>query len=327
LAFVGGFAVVASARALAQAFDSETTEILANHHCDAACVSCAALKPRWLARGSVVYMDRVTDDSRALMQNTANLSQQLNADDFDFGWSVGLDVSLMRKRWDNNGFEFRYLDLGQLDADTFVITNAASLMLNASPPVFVPNVQSIDARYTSDLYSFEANYHYWISDFVTYLAGFRYLGLDDDITAQLNADPQTFLYRASSRNDLYGFQVGVLGFPPGLLCGCLNTTAFAKVGVFGNAAEHHSLLDTGVANLRVDDSVGRTSWAGEIGITSAWPVTACVSVLGGYQMLWFERVAVASDQLMVSDFFDGVGMNDRGGAIFHGAYLGVELLH
>lgn len=275
---------------------------------------------------SAVYMDRMTEDSLVLMQNTANLSEQLNAEDFDFSWNTGLDVSLLRRRWDDNAMELRYLDLGQLHADAFVLANANNLVFNSMPPVFFPNVQSIDSRYTSEVRSFEANYHFAVYDTIHYLAGFRYVGLHDDLTAILDANPQAFLYRATTRNNLYGAQVGVLGFQHGPICRSLWTSAFAKIGVFGNDARHQSLIDTGVARLTVDDSDGNASWVGELGFVTQLPVTSRLSIHGGYSMLWLERIAIASDQMQVSDFFNSTGSDNRGDAIFHGAHVGIELL-
>ncbi len=241
-------------------------------------------------------------------------------------YSLGLDLSLMRKTWDDNGFEIRYLDLGQLDAESTATSAANIWRINSMPPVFAPNVQSVDTRYDSDLFSVEANYHYWIYDGITLLGGLRYVSLDDDLVAILDATPQAFTYDTATRNDLYGAQVGIHCEPCEQIFGCLIPSAFAKVGVFGNDARQRSLLDTGAVNQIVSDSTSGVAWVGELGFSTELQISRNVSILGGYSMLWMDRVAIASDQVVVNDFFNSVGIDRRSSAIFYGAHLAIELL-
>ena len=319
---VAALVLVLSASARAQCDHSREGERLGPRH---SCVVCDALKPRWSARGSVIFMDRVTDGSLVLMQNTANLSEQLNANDFNFDWEIGFDLSLMRKTWDDHGLEIRYLDFGQQEASANVAVSGGSVRIDSAPPVFLPNVQSIDARYRSETYSLEANYHYSFDDTLTYLAGFRYVSLDDDLNAILDANPQTFRYDALTRNDLYGLQVGVIGAPARPILGCLLGSAVAKAGVFGNDASHRGWINTGVANLAVKDSADSAAFVLELGLSAELRISERLSILGGYSALWLESVAIVTDQIASSDFFNGVGSDDEGDAVFHGANLAIQL--
>ncbi len=287
--------------------------------------ACAAMRPRWIARASAVYMDRVTEDSLVLMQNTADASEQLNANDFDFGWVTGLDLSLLRKSWDDTGYEVRYLGLRQLDAASVVDTNAVLLRIESAPPLFAPNVQSIQARYRSDLQGIEANYLYPMYDTLTVLAGLRYVALDDDLVVNLDSAPQDFLYTVSTRNDLYGIQIGAVGTPVVPFDGFLSITAFGKLGIYGNDARQRSRFDTGAANLLVHASADTSSFVGEAGIIARMQLTERLALFGGYNLVWLDRIAVASDQIAASDFFNGTGSNDRGSAVFHGANVTIEL--
>ncbi len=316
--------VLLATQAVAQSIPASCGTIAASNYDD--CI-CTAMTPRWLARGSLLYMDRATDDSLVLMENTANPSEQLNTADFDFGWNVGFDVSLMRIAWDDDAIEIRYLDLGQLDSSTRTATNAAQLRINAEPPVFAPNVQSIDARATSKLFGVEANYRLATCYPVTLLAGIRYVSLDETCMAILDATPQTFTYSASTRNDLYGGQVGAITCPHPICFGWLYVSGFAKAGVYANDAAQHSLLSTTAADLAASDSVVSTAFAGECGVSAEIRISEHLAVYGGYSLLSLESVAIATEQIPATDFFNATGIDDRGGTIFHGAQLTIELRH
>ncbi len=299
----------------------------ANHdggydQCDAVC---AVLKPRWLARGSAVYMDRLTADSLTLIQSTVNPSEQLNADDFNFDWVAGFDLSLTRKAWDDNAVEVRYLGFNSFDASAFAATGGNPVQIDSTPPVFASNVQSIDAHDSSDLFSIEANYQLAIYDSVTVSAGIRYLSFDDDLTSVLDANPQTFGYDVSTRNDLYGVQIGATSIPCAPVFGCLWVSATGKAGIYGNDARQRSLLDTGAASLSINDSADNTAFVGEIGLSSRLPVGQCLSMIAGYSLLYLDNVAIASDQTSASDFFNGAGSDNDGYAVFHGIHLAIEL--
>ncbi|MFK8111752.1 MAG: hypothetical protein AB8B91_06105 [Rubripirellula sp.] len=296
----------------------------------APCVNCDAYQPRWLIHVGTLSMNRVTDESQPLIQKTANLSQQINAEDFDFDWQIGLDVSLMRKAWDDSALELRYLDLGELNANASLVSAAGQARFNAVLPVFAPNVGRIDSSYDSALYSLEANYHYPLYDRALVSAGLRYFSFDDDLRARLDAAPQTFLYEDATENDLYGGQLGLTAIPWQPFCGSplwnsFLLSAFGKVGVYGNAGSHRSFIDTGVTRLAINESFNSVSFAGEFGATGRMQIGDGLAFIAGYNLLWLEHVAIASEQLAASDYFSGTGHQERGSALLHGVSLAIEL--
>ena len=56
-------------------------------------------------------------------------------------------------------------------------------------------------------------------------------------------------------------------------------------------------------------------------------LTDHLALRGGYRLLWLDGVALASDQLAVSDFANGSGFNDSGNVFYHGAFAGFELAY
>ena len=91
------------------------------------------------------------------------------------------------------------------------------------------------------------------------LAGFRYVSFDDELTAVLDAAPQSFLYNTSTSNDLYGGQLGLVTVPCNCLMPCLWVSSHLKAGVYGNESENRSVIDTGVTTLGAIESAGTTS--------------------------------------------------------------------
>lgn len=307
--------------AVAQCVGSDCTEVSCPNHTR---LLAGALRPRWVAVGSVVAMDRVNQDSRALIQSTANSAEQLNAADINFDWQLGFDVSLTRRAWDDTAFELRYLDLGQLDGGVSIPVTNSQVEIFADPPIFVPNVQGIAARFETDFFSFETNYYYPAYDFLDVLIGFRYVSFDDDIFAQLDAAPDTVRMVSSTSNEMYGCQIGAITRPCRPALGCLWLSAYAKTGLYGNDARNRGLIDTGLSRLGVDDSADDTSFMGEFGATSRTPIGDRISIFASYSLIWLESVAIASEQIAVSDYFNGVGSTSRGNAVFYGATAGVE---
>lgn len=282
-----------------------------------------ATRPRWSMRGTGLYLDRASEGELVLAENTTDASERIRADDFDFGRHAGFAVALRREWWTGHAIELQYFDAGQLDASSGGQSASSLWSINADPPVFVPNVQSVAARYTSALFGFEADFSYSLCDDVSLLAGFRYLSLDEDLTIDFDSTPQAYRNRSETRNDLYGGSFGVRGSHA--IHGCLLATATAKGGVFGNHARHRGLLDTGASSLVIDETSDRTSFAGELDVAAVLRICPSLRASVGYNLLWLESVAIAADQIAVSNYVGGTGIDDRGGTLFHGMSYSVEL--
>lgn len=289
--------------------------------------SCAGLRPRFQFRVGGVYMDRVSEDFRTLVESTSNPIRQLNAEEFDFGWEPGLDLSVSQLTWDDTEFELRFLGLREFSANQFVDTQGSEVRFNSDPEIFAPNVQSIDSRYTSDLYGFELNLRWVTYRPFNYIAGFRYIALDEELSAVLDAAPQTFAYSTSTRNDLYGVQMGVTSAPdmPLFAWHCLSW--FGKVGIYGNDTQQRTILDTNLIGQIVNESPDTSAVVWEFGVGLDLPVSECISIQGGYGAMILDRVTLASEQLARIDFLDASGSDNRGTVMFHGANLAFVLRH
>ena len=282
---------------------------------------CDGAAPRYRMRAGAVWMQRVKDDWRVLMESTANPLRQLNAEGFDFDWEPGLDLSLSRIGWDDHQCEFRFLGLQEFQSTQRIDTQGTEVRINSTPPVFVAGVNSIDAAHSSDLYGFELNWHYVTYRPFNYIFGFRYLGLDEEMSARLEAPPQVAGLRINTQNRLYGMQLGIESVPELPLFDWHCLTWFAKAGIFGNDADQRTVLATNLLGQVVSESPDTSSLVWEFGVGLDLPVTDCVSIQGGYSALIVDRIALVTDQLKTIDFLQATGSDNRGTVMFHGASL------
>ncbi|MFZ5833465.1 MAG: hypothetical protein ACOY3P_25545 [Planctomycetota bacterium] len=175
--------------------------------------------------------------------------------------------------------------------------------------------------YSSDLNSAEVGLQFPITFHMNFLAEFRYLHLGED--ARLRAESDFWGIAdavARTRNDLYGFQTGVLYivdyFDP------IRFDAVLKAGIYSSQITRESVAPTipDVApGSSVSDKLSRAAFIGEIGIRATWEVFNHVGATVGYEAMWIDGVALAPDN------FSYVGSIQTGQTpFFHGGFAGVE---
>lgn len=280
--------------------------------------------PTWTVTADAVFMQRSQPDSLVLMQDVFDPTRNLNADAFDFDFTAGWDISVARETG-NGGLEARLLSIDGWNSATTAIVGPPSLVLiNNGPVLFTaPGVTSVDATYNSELLSAELNLRRKLSDRVSLLGGFRYLELDEHFHADLNgvaAFPTT--YDTSTRNRLYGVQ---LGADATLWCrDRLTVEGLAKVGVFHNSAGQNTVYDSGLIVVTAADTSDRAAFLGELAFTANYCLTDSLTLRGGYDLLWLETVALATEQIPTTNFATSNGISADGGAFYHGAFVGLE---
>jgi len=132
-------------------------------------------------------------------------------------------------------------------------------------------------------------------------------------------------YETATANRLYGFQ---LGAEAELICaGKLGLEATLKAGVFGNASKQNSRIATGAAAITAGEMDKLTSFVGEFALTGTYDLSDCWSIRAGYSLIWIESVTLATDQVPVTDFIAGTGIDTNAHVVYHGALLGIEFRH
>ena len=73
----------------------------------------------------------------------------------------------------------------------------------------------------------------------------------------------------------------------------------------------------------------KAAFIGEAGVNGSFQVTRCLSVRAGYQIIWLQDVALASNQIPVTGTPVGgvitpTGIDVNGHVFFHGINLGAD---
>jgi len=189
-------------------------------------------------------------------------------------------------------------------------------------------VTAASFEYKSRLYNAEFNVRRSVNDWLTGLAGFRWMELEDSYLAQgtgaILSTP--FSEAIRSHNHLFGFQIGA----DAILLGRqeqFQIRGVAKAGIFGNAVGQNTEFSdpAGLGTLSAAANGSHTSFVGEIGLIGSYQVSKHVTIRGGYQVMWIEGVALAPRQIPNTDLAGGTAdIEAAGGLFYHGANAGLE---
>jgi hypothetical protein len=198
----------------------------------------------------------------------------------------------------------------------------------------------VTARYNSLLNSAEVNLFATDSDWITdpsgwltidWLAGFRYVGVEEDAVLATDCcvmDGQylTVPYRARTRNNMFGGQLGVRGRRAWERWA---VEGWAKGALMGVAQEQiqDPLFDyTGFQQRpALSRSGGEVGFVGDLTMSAVYRITEVWGIRAGYSLLWLEGLALAPDQFDFStDTGAGTRLVNSSGIFYHGANLGLE---
>lgn len=297
------------------------------------CVSCGehasglfgvgwGCEPTWVASvGAVVLHRSRPDPASVVTPPTGTPGVVISGGDFGFGWDAGPDVSLMRRTASGWMFEGRYFNdrdaaatFGIPSITTFRVAGIGVTILGGGP---------LNARYATKLDSTELNVHAPVNSRVTLLAGFRWVELHDALRVNM-ATPATFV-NWDENNHMYGGQFGTniwLTRP----ANPLRVSLMAKGGVYGNDADTR-FTSTIVGGTR---SAGTAvAFVGEAGLTASYRLTRRLALRGGYEVLWLDNVARASEAAAATTQIAGgtqSTINTDGRLWYNGATTGVEFV-
>ena len=284
--------------------------------------------PCWTARAAAVRMTRLDPTHRILFQDPLDPDRYFDRGDFHFEFETGVDVSLARRVGTCYDLQARCLRVDGWNAlATGSTASAAGLVVESDPPLFLAPGRSIAATYTSQLESIELNLRRHFNSRLTLLMGIRYADVDERFHAYLlGPGPVLGTYHTATGNRLFGLQFGCEAalWDRG---GCLRIDNVLKAGVYANDfGAQDTVLDTGTMVLPASDRAGQIAFLGEAGLFGVYRLTDSLSIRGGYQVVLIEGVALATDQMAVTDFVAQDGIDTSGGLFYHGALLGIELV-
>lgn len=244
--------------------------------------------------------------------------------DFEFGWETGPDVTVGYWIDRDDAIEGRFFDDDGAEA-----TNTFRTPGNFIGAGFTgPTNTLFEGRYTTQLYSSEINWKHSMNDRLAFLAGFRWIEVADEMAYKLNSTVAEGDYQYN--NHLYGLQLGTDlsltdRFNP------LQLKATGKAGVYGNSTdggiyEFQGANHTAIGHFTGSDDT--TAFVGEVNLTASLRLTNHVAVRGGYQLLWLDDLALASDaaaRSLLNPSLLGTVDNDQK-LFYQGALVGVDFL-
>jgi len=276
----------------------------------------------WNVYVGAIFLTRDQSNAGVIIgPNPPNGDSFSRGSDFDFNSQEGIDVVLTR----------RFANGDQIEGRFFGIDGSTATQNFLSPGNFIgagftgPGGTAIDGRYSSKLHSAEINWRRPMWERLTILAGFRYIGFDDTLNYTLNTSVAGGTYEYE--NHLYGGQIGgdLSLLDP---TGPFQLYVIGKAGIFGNSSDGGVRLEGPIGNPISTSGRGdsSTAFGGDLQLVSSYRLTRHISVRGGYQMLWLDNVALASDNASSSQLNPPL-LNTQidGGHVFHhGSMLGVE---
>lgn len=191
------------------------------------------------------------------------------------------------------------------------------------------SVYSID--YDSDLQSTELSYRrYWVGwnprISGTYLAGFRYLRLTEDLNFNAVAlGGNSNLFWGTS-NDFVGAQFGGdawIGLRQGLRFG-----VDGKAGIYNNRYEFSrstSIPDPGVTNIDLHADGNQVAFAGETRFDLVADILPSFSIRGGYRVIYMSSLVTVGNNVTPANV-TSTELYDEADAFFHGFHAGLEYI-
>lgn len=203
------------------------------------------------------------------------------------------------------------------------------------PIIGLESVNRFTLDYQSDLQSTEFSYRrYWVGYNPrisgTYLAGFRYIRMTEDMTFDSEAgggqDNASLLW--SDENDLVGAQIGGDGWIS-ILQG-LRIGAEAKTGIYNNRYKFRHATDVpdpSITNVDFTVEDDQIAFAAEFGVDMVADILPSISLRAGYRALYLNSLVTVGNNIYPNEFVDSVGETQvltQADALYHGFTGGIE---
>lgn len=165
---------------------------------------------------------------------------------------------------------------------------------------------------------------------ITWLAGFRYVNFKEKF--EIHSIPFDLMplnasdYKIRTKNDLYGFQLGMKFEQP--LSERFGFKLHGKAGIYGNSAENKTFFGDRNNTVILRDTRTKKSgvaFLGELSLSGYYKINESLSFVAGYNVMWIDQIARAVDHLdfsMNRNSSKFVNLNED--ALLHGVNVGFE---
>lgn len=186
-------------------------------------------------------------------------------------------------------------------------------------------------EYQSDLQSTEFSYRrYWVGYNPrvsgTYLAGFRYIRMTEDLTFNSEAlfGDSSLLW--SSDNDLVGAQLGGDGWVS--LRQGLRVGGETKAGIYNNRFKYRhatSIPDPTITDVDFSTDGNQVAFAGEASFDMVADILPSFSIRGGYRVLYLNSLVTTGNNIVPTDVAS-TALFTQANAVYHGFQAGLEYI-
>lgn len=185
--------------------------------------------------------------------------------------------------------------------------------------------------YQSDLQSTEFSYRrYWVGYNPrisgTYLAGFRYLRMTEDLSFDADALLGDGSLDWSADNDLVGGQFGGDGWIA--LRQGLRLGGEAKAGIYNNRFKYRhatAIPDGAVTNVDFSTDGNQVAFATEATLDLVADILPSFSLRGGYRVLYMNSLVTVGNNID-SDDITSTAVLSQADALYHGFHGGIEYI-
>ena len=250
----------------------------------------------------------------------------LSASNLDLGYETGVRIDLYHRKNDCVSWQIGYSGDNWNDQRTVLGGAQTLLSVDNSDDYEVAN--QVETNYFSDYDSLEINRIRCLHNTnFTWLVGVRHVGIDETFNLASTTGAQTSDYNIATENSIWSAQFG-LGWIRMLhqrYCIGLN----GKIGIGSNSADQTVLLrdDDNVDVARdFTNGASHTTFNGEFNAALGvrLPHHPCWYLRGGYQLLWFNNVAIAPEQFQNDLAVANAGLNIGGNIFLSGFFLGLD---
>jgi hypothetical protein len=276
--------------------------------------------PTWAVRADALALQRSSPQQHVLLATGVANAALLDAQDLNFNTAAGYQLGVTRFNvldtcWN---LEALYFNVAGFSANSGIINSAAGIDVNFQTPVGLPDQVTGALTYTSQLQNLELNARRQVFCNLTFLAGLRWVELDDNLAVTLT-DGEVATSAISTTNTLLGFQIGA---ETRLWSNCRwEIDGALKAGIYNDhssvAARYYDTVDTAGVEA-VNDHL---AFVGEIDLTAVYHINcAC-------ELLWLDGVASVTNQFATADPATGVATLSQGTVFYQGVTLGLEYRH
>lgn len=313
--------------------------VLATETCEPApaCVCCTGPCDECGRRLAIdigaVFLHRNQPTGQLLFFNPTSPLEQIDASEFDFGFSSGIEVgAIFYDQETLTDIEFRGTWVDEWSSGVTQDFSGATVQINATPPLATTGPRNGFLVYDSKFWTAEVNARYRLRSLpgTTVLAGFRSMRLDERLNGTL-VDPAGAvpdeLIQTATQNRLFGFQIGADYVFRNCCNWCLKLNG--RAGMYGNDGNQQSnliSLATPPVVFPAQGGAGDLAFHAQFGFEGKFRLSECVNLIGGYQVILIDGLSLASDQLAATNFPAQAGYDSNGSVVMQEIKFGVEVV-